>query len=63
MKRIGKQLLYFKKKSRHSVTPTMEAQPVSSIGEKIVDLVTEMGVYKEEINGNEFLSIQTGMLV
>ena len=41
----------------------MEAQPVRSIGEKIVDLVTEMGVYKEEINGNEFLSIQTGMLV
>ena len=56
MKNIGSQLNYFKKKVRNSVTPIVEAQPAKSIGQKIVDLVTEMGVYKEEINGSECLS-------
>ena len=56
MKNIGSQLNYFKKKVRNSVTPIVEAQPAKSIDQKIADLVTEMGVYKEEINGSECLS-------
>jgi nucleoside diphosphate kinase len=63
LKKLRSSLSYFKKKDNDKAILSNVTTLEKSIGEKLIDLITEANVLTEVINGKPTLSIVTGLLV